>query len=91
MRIVLLVGSASAMALAGCANTPAVTRTTARLGDVDMTGMECRTERPIASNLQRTVCARPEEWAALDKKEQTQSEELLDYLQTGGNGFFNRR
>lgn len=68
----------AALALAGCV-TPTTTKKVMTLGEVDMTNMVCRREVPTGSNHGRTVCARPEDWAAYDKRQAAASEAFFDY------------
>ncbi len=68
----------AALVAAGCAIQPTITHTRSTLGEVDMTGMVCRTEKPVGSNSQQTVCASREAWARYDANGLAQANRLLD-------------
>lgn len=76
LRIVTVAGLAGLAA--ACATQPSLNKTVMPLGEVDMTGMECRRERPINTNQPRTVCASPQQWAAYDKKQQEESDRFFE-------------
>lgn len=78
MLRVIVLGVLAAASLGACTTKPAISRTTATLGEVDMTGLVCRQEKPIDSNQKRTVCASPEAWAAYDKRMIEHSEAFFD-------------
>ncbi|MBI1358943.1 MAG: hypothetical protein GC155_01530 [Alphaproteobacteria bacterium] len=64
------------LVLAGCV-TPSYTKKVTTLGQVDMTGLECRRVQPIDSHAQRTMCATPASWAKYDRKQIAASEEFF--------------
>ena len=75
-----LAALALAVGLGACTLTPSVTRTKATLGEVDMTGLDCRTDRPIDSNLPRTICASAQSWAAYDRQQAEKADRLMDEM-----------
>lgn len=62
----------------GCATTPTVSKQKMALADADLTGLECRTEKPINSNKPQTVCASPSAWKAWEEKQKRETDQLLD-------------
>lgn len=70
--------TALALALTACAAAPAVQKTSTILGEVDLTGLECRRETPIGANIPRTVCASPEAWAAYEARAADHARRQID-------------
>lgn len=71
----------AAFVLAACTATPTISRTKTTLGEVDMTGLECRREKASGSNIGRTICASPQTWANYENVEASKSQALLDNIQ----------
>lgn len=63
--------------VAAACSTPAVTREVTTLGQVDLTGLECRTESQIDSHLAKTFCATPSAWKKWDRKMAQQTDDLF--------------
>lgn len=55
------------LAASACSTTPIVTKQNMTLGEANIEGMECRRDKPIGSNMPKTICASPQAWAAFDK------------------------
>jgi hypothetical protein len=89
MRLILAVFAI--LLMSSCATQPRVTKVVMPLGEVDMTGLECRVERPVGTNMPRQICARPEAWAELDERALERKDALLEDARTAGNGRFNTR
>ncbi len=66
-----------ALLLASCSTSPSITRTKTTLGEVDMTGLECKRDTPAGSSIARTICATPEDWAKLESEEAARSQAEL--------------
>jgi hypothetical protein len=66
------------LTVAACSASPIYTRTHTTLGEVDLTGLECRKDTPINTNVPRTVCASPEAWAAYQKEEAERAERVRE-------------
>jgi hypothetical protein len=78
-----------AAAIAGaCSTSPTVVSERTTLGAVDMAGMECRVDTPPDTNVPRTICASPEQWAALDRKERAVADQVFDSIRETPNGRF---
>lgn len=77
----------AAIAVAGCSTQPTVRKTVTTLGEVDMTGMECRREGVTGSMRSETVCASPETWAVYDAKQRAETDALLAQQRVGYNAF----
>ena len=76
------------MLIAGCVE-PAVTKQIVPLGEVNMTGKECRREPEPGTNIPRTVCADPAVWKNWDDRQKSASDDLYGYTQNQGT-FFRR-
>lgn len=86
-----LAGIATAIVLAGCAATPLVTKERMTLGEANIEGMECRRDKPITTNIPRTICASPQAWAAFDERRRSETDDLLAEGRKAPNvGGFNR-
>jgi hypothetical protein len=82
----------AAVLVAGCSMTPSVTKQRMTLGEANIEGMECRRERPMGTNLPRTVCASPEVWAKFDAAARYESDLAFEKARSGANsGPFNRQ
>jgi hypothetical protein len=70
----------AAAILAGCATTPAAlyNKEVTTLGQVDMTGLVCRTDQVTGSIRKKTYCASPEMWARYDARMRDQSDAIYD-------------
>jgi hypothetical protein len=77
--------------VAGCSLTPTVTKQKMLLGEVDMSGLECRRDTPPDSNLPRTICASPAAWASFDERRRSDTDDILAEGRKHANvGAFNR-
>lgn len=74
----------TALAVTGCV-TPSYTKQVTTLGEVDMTGLQCRRVDPIDSHMQRTMCATPASWAKYDRKQIAASEAFFSATRTMAN------
>jgi hypothetical protein len=84
-------GLAAAIVVTGCSATPLVTRERMTLGEANVEGMECRQDKPITTNIPRTICASPEAWAKYDERARRATEELIAEGRKAPNvGGFNR-
>ena len=89
MRITLAL--AAIAAVSACA-TPDVTKQRMTLGEANISGMECRRETPIGTNMPRTVCASPEAWAKFDEAARYENFLAEQKARSGTNaGAFNRQ
>ena len=89
MRTILVL--ATIASVAGCTTVPTVTKQKMTLGEANISGMECRRERPIDSNLPRTICASPRAWAAFDEARSQETDDILAEGRKHANvGPFNR-
>ena len=82
--------SVLALTLTACAATPAYQRETTTLGEVDISGLECRDEAPITSLRKRTVCASPEQWAEYDALQRERIEDFDRNRTSAGRNPFGR-
>jgi hypothetical protein len=90
MTRTFLVVSAAVLTV-GCTMTPAVTKERMTLGEADISGMECRREKPIDTNLPRTICASRQAWAAFDDDRSRETDDILAEGRKNANvGAFNR-
>lgn len=88
-RVALLVSLT--ILVAGCSLTPTVTKQRMTLGEVDISGMECRRETPPDSNVPRTICASPAAWASFDERDRRETDAILAEGRKHANvGAFNR-
>ena len=85
MRTVLAL--AALAALSGCSITPTVTKQKMTLGEANIGGMECRREKPIDTNVPRTICASAGAWAAYDEQARSATDDLLFRGRELGNAF----
>jgi hypothetical protein len=89
MRTVLML--AAFVAIMGCTTAPSVTKQKMTLGEANISGMECRREKPIDSNLPRTICASRQAWAAFDDARRIDTDDILAEGRKHANvGPFNR-
>jgi hypothetical protein len=89
IRIVLTL--AVVAAVSAC-TTPSVTKQRMTLGEANISGMECRREKPVGTNLPRTVCASPEAWEKFDEAARAENDLALQKARSGTNaGAFNRQ
>jgi hypothetical protein len=86
VRIFLLIATVSL--ISACTAVPLVTKQKMTLGEVDIEGMECRREKPITSNMPKTVCASPEAWKAFDEAAAYENERGFDQVRSMGTGRF---
>lgn len=79
MPLSFVCGTLAVVALSACTATPAITRehTTMTLAQIEEAGLVCRKDRPINSNLPRTICASAAAWAEFDERQRAESEEFL--------------
>lgn len=90
-RMILCSGLIAAVALGGCSLTPTVTKQKMTLGEIDISGMECRKDTPPDSNIPRTICASPDAWAAFDENRRRETDDILaEGRQHANVGRFNR-
>ena len=80
-----------AAVVAGCAAKPNITMQKTTLGQVDLTGLDCRVEKPPGSNMRQTICASPAAWKEFDDKQADQADRMLDASREKANGAFARR
>lgn len=91
MRTVLVLTAALA-AVAACSTTPSVSKQRMTLGEANISGMECRREKPPGTNMPRTVCASPEAWAKFDAAARYENDLAFQKARSGANsGPFNRQ
>ena len=64
--------------LTACATPHAITRTKTTLGQVDMAGLECRSDKQPGSNISRSICATPAACAKDDATGAAQAKAVLD-------------
>ncbi|MBI1340947.1 hypothetical protein GC169_12170 [bacterium] len=69
---------ALAVAASACASPATVTKTRTTLGEVDLTGLECRRETDAGSIRARTICAAPADWAAFEARSIERTQRQLD-------------
>jgi hypothetical protein len=82
----------TAVLIAACAAMPTVTKERMTLGEANISGMECRRDRPINTNVPRTICASPQAWAAFDENHRLAAQDLLAEGRKNANvGAFNRQ
>ncbi len=90
-RLTLASTVLAAASLTGCAAAPLVTKERMTLGEANIDGMECRRDKPITTNIPRTICASPQAWAAFDERRRSETDELLAEGRRAPNvGGFNR-
>lgn len=88
-RTVLMLTAAAV--IAGCSATPSVTKQRMTLGEANISGMECRREKPIGTVMPRTICASPLAWAEYDEEQRRESDLLFQYTRSRPTaGGFNR-
>ncbi len=80
-----------ALSISACAIEPLVERTRTTLGEVDLTGLECRDEAVMGSLRKRTICASPEQWAAYDEEERRKAEDIQRDIRRQGSSVFFRQ
>jgi hypothetical protein len=73
--------------LAGCATAPAPSyiKEVTTLGQVDMTGLVCRTDQVTGSMQKKTYCASPEAWAKYDARMAQKNDDLFAYNRSQTN------
>lgn len=77
--------------MVGCSATPSVTKQRMTFGEANVSGMECRRERPMGTVMPRTICASPLAWAEYDEKQRLESDLLFQYTRSRAtSGGFNR-
>jgi hypothetical protein len=81
----------AAALLGACSATPLVTKERMTLGEANIDGLECRKDKPITTNIPRTICASPQAWAAFDERRRKETDELMAEGRKAPNvGGFNR-
>jgi hypothetical protein len=89
MRTVLVL--AVVLAVSGCA-TPSVTKERMTLGEANISGLDCRREKPPGTNMPRTVCASPEAWEKFDAAARYENDLAFQKARSSSNaGAFNRQ
>jgi hypothetical protein len=89
IRIVLTL--AVIAAVSGC-TTPSVTKQKMTLGEANIGGLECRREKPLGTNMPRTICASPDAWAKFDEAARYEDFLAFQKARSGTNaGAFNRQ
>lgn len=76
-RMMLCLGVTFAAVVSGCSSAPLVTRERMTLGEANIEGLECRKDKPITTNIPRTICASPEAWAAFDQRRRSETDDFL--------------